>query len=126
MVHRYSVSLYDEEIYQDDDGTFVYYFDYADLEQRFDALSSKFAALVEEQTAIEQDRDELKKATEYWEDQASSYEVQLEGALKENALLRKRLEPIECAWSTKSNYLVEEFIDVMYEALEKAMELKEG
>ena len=96
MVQRYDILKRD--MVKSDDGNMVLYPDYADLEQRFDALSSKFAALVEEQTAIEQDRDELKKATEYWEDQASSYEVQLEGALKENALLRKRLEPIEELW----------------------------
>jgi hypothetical protein len=53
MVQRYSVSLYDEEIYQEDDGTYVDYSDYAALEQRFDALSSKFAALVEENAALE-------------------------------------------------------------------------
>ena len=52
MVQRYSVSLYDEEIYQDDDGTFVYYFDYAALEQRFDALSTKFSAMVEENAVL--------------------------------------------------------------------------
>jgi hypothetical protein len=52
MVHRYSVSLYDEEIYQDDDGTFVYYFDYADLEQRFNALSAKFTVMVEENALL--------------------------------------------------------------------------
>jgi FtsZ-binding cell division protein ZapB len=96
MVHRYSVSLYDEEIYQDDDGTFVYYFDYADLEQRFDALSSKFAALVEEQTAIERERDELKEENETLRCHAHDAELAFERNAEleaENAMLRRRLEP---------------------------------
>lgn len=95
MVHRYSVSLYDEEIYQDDDGTFVYYFDYADLEQRFNALSAKFTVMVEE-----------------------------------NATLRKRLEPIKEWWERNCSEYIrkkhKKWDASMYEAIEKAMELKEG
>lgn len=159
----------------------------AALEQRFDALSTKFSAMVEENAALEklcgdldnllceyeakldsifnyvqdgvepsdfmlsfsvvrevfdkidqcerrceeaeQDRDELKKATEYWEDQASSYEVQLEGALKENALLKKRLEPIKEWWERNCSEYIrkkhKKWDASMYEAIEKAMELKE-
>lgn len=112
-VQRYEVFQKWENLNPDEYGDYVLYSEYAALEKRC--------------AELERERDELKEKLDkvlngpvwYWVDVAEEYEA-------ENAMLRKRLEPIECAWSTKSNYLAEEFIDVMYEAIEKAMELKEG
>jgi len=158
--------------------------DFAALEQRFDSLSTKFSAMVEENAALEklcgdldnllceyeakldsifnyvqdgvepsdfmlsfsvvrevfdkvdqyerrceeaeQDRDELKEKLDkvlngpvwYWVDVAEEYEA-------ENALLRKRLEPIQECYNNITDYRINDFIDTIKECMEMASKTDE-
>lgn len=57
MVQRYDILKRD--MVKSDDGNMVLYPDYAALEQRFDALSSKFTALVEENATLRKQLDDI-------------------------------------------------------------------
>ena len=69
--------------------------DYAALEQRFDALSTKFSALVEENATLERERDELRAELQKWCDSRDGMMSLVEKLESENAVLKKQLKPIE-------------------------------
>lgn len=71
----------------------------------------------------------LQKAHDFWRDQCESFEAQLSGKIKDNALLRKRLEPIQelVTYINSCKYLSEhDWQERAYDAIKKCMELKEG
>lgn len=68
----------------------------------------------------------LKKAHDFWRDQCESFEVQLSGKIHENALLRKKMEPIEQIRGILSDNTYFLHAYAMYIAIVECMELKEG
>ena len=68
MVQRYDILKRD--MVKSDDGNMVLYPDYADLEQRFNALSAKFTVMVEENATL---RKRLEPIEEWWDRNCSEY-----------------------------------------------------
>lgn len=121
MVQRYdcevnAIGEYCHGHVEREDGYYVLYSDYLVLEQERDELREMVKKFSDE-------LDHNLKDCEYLHEKMDNLEA-------ENATLRKRLEPIEEWWDRNCSEYIrkkhQKWDASMYEAIEKAMELKEG
>ena len=141
MVKRYEPD--DLEIIgmrRDDDGDYVDYSDYAALEQELhmiDELLARRPALADFDTRVDKiahaintasQRDALERERDMWSGIAADQDVQLAKYSRDNALLRKRLEPIEAAYKEYKEYPLSAIVkrDAYNQAINRCMENGEG
>lgn len=132
MVQRYKWEEY-VGILPASDGNYIPYSDYTTLERENAELVEKVKGLEERIKLLTneamKDYQSLSMLEEHRRD-LIEYFNKADGKMKalesENALLRKRLEPIDEAWNTRSVYTVLEYVDVMYEAIKKCIDAQKG
>ena len=124
-----------------ENGDYYHRDDYAALEQRCRELMQEIVELEAAQDRFptvsdyENMRDDLDKSEARCKEVAKIYELSVKIAISknealeaENALLRKRLEPIEAAYNTYKEYPTSAIVkrDAYDKAINQCMELKDG